>query len=73
MRFVLSSLWGFYFVYLSELYPSEITSISYGYMSAVGSLAASASPYIKLATKDSSMIVMAGMAFIAAGHVGCLR
>ena len=41
-------------------------------MSAVGAAAASASPYIKLVTKDSSMFVMAGMAFVAAGHVGCL-
>jgi MFS family permease len=72
MRFTLSSLWGFYFVYLSELYPCEITSISYGYMSAVGAAAASASPYIRLATKDSSMLLMAGLALVAAGHVGCL-
>lgn len=72
MRFALSSLWGFYFVYLSELYPCEITSIAYGYMSAVGAAAASASPYIRLATKDSSMLFMSGMALIAAGHVGCL-
>lgn len=73
MRFVLSSLWGFYFVYLSELYPSEVTSIAYGYMSAVGTLAASASPYIKLAAKDSSMIVMSAMSFVAVGHVWCLK
>jgi hypothetical protein len=42
-------------------------------MSAVGTLAASASPYIKLAAKDSSMIVMSAMSFVAVGHVACLR
>lgn len=73
MRFVLSSLWGFYFVYLTELYPCEITTISIGYMNAVGALAATASPYIKLAAKSWSMVIMAGMSFVAAGHVACLR
>lgn len=73
MRFVLSSLWGFYFVYLTELYPCEITSISIGYMNAVGALAATASPYVKLVAKGWSMVIMAGMSFLAAGHVACLR
>jgi len=73
MRFVLSSLWGFYFVYLTELYPCEITSISIGYMNAVGALAATASPYIKLVAKSWSMVIMAGMSFLAAGHVACLH
>lgn len=60
-------------MYLSELYPSEVTSIAFGYMSAMGTLAASASPYIKLAAKDSSMIVMSALSFVAVGHVSCLR
>lgn len=42
-------------------------------MSAVGTLAATLSPYIRLAAKEKSMILMSGMSFLAAGHVFCLR
>jgi hypothetical protein len=73
MRFVLSGMWGFYYIYLTELYPSEITTIAAGYMIAVSALAGATTPYMKLASKNGSMIVMAFMAFVAAGHVCCLR
>lgn len=41
-------------------------------MSAVGAAAASVSPYVRLATKSDSMLLMAGLSAVAAGHVGCL-
>lgn len=58
LRFLISSLWGVFFVYLSELYPNEVSSLSYGYVSVTGTVGASLSPYIKLATADATMFVM---------------
>ena len=69
MRFVLSSFWGIFFVYVGELFPYDITSIAYAYVSTIGTLGASASPYIKQASKNSSMIIMTTIAFVAAVHV----
>ena len=73
MRFLLNSVWGIYIVYVTELFPSEITSIAMGYLNAVGAVAAAASPYIKLANKGASMTVMAVMAFMASAHLFCLQ
>jgi hypothetical protein len=42
-------------------------------MKAIGVLAGATSPYIKLMSKAGAMLIMASMAFVAAGHVGCLR
>jgi hypothetical protein len=42
-------------------------------MNAVGAASATASPYVKLIPKNVSMLVMASMTFIAAGHVACLK
>lgn len=69
MRFVLSSFWGIFFVYVGELFPSQITSIAYAYVSTIGTLGASASPYIKLATKNFSMIIMTIICVVSGLHV----
>lgn len=66
LRFVISSLWGVLFVYVSELYPNEVSSLSYGWVSIVGTVGASISPYIRLATANFAMFVMAIMSFCMA-------
>ena len=69
LRFLISGLWGVFFVYLSELYPNEVSSLSYGWVSVTGTIGASLSPYIKLATANTTMFLMAllsgGMVFLA--------
>jgi MFS family permease len=59
LRFVISSLWGLLFVYVSELYPNEVSSLSYGWISVAGTVGASISPYIRLATANLTMFIMA--------------
>jgi len=66
LRFVISSLWGVLFVYVSELYPNEVSSLSYGWVSIIGTVGASISPYIRLATANFAMFVMAILAFVMA-------
>ena len=60
-------------MYVGELFPSEIISIAYAYVSTIGTLGASVSPYIKEASKNWSMGLMSMIALIAAGHVFLLR
>lgn len=72
MRFCMSSVWAFYSVYLTELFPGEITSLAVCFFHSIGTLAASFSPYIKLVGKTSSLGVMAGMIFFGAGAISCL-
>lgn len=62
LRFIISSLWGVLFVYVSELYPNEVSSLSYGWISIAGTVGASISPYIRLATANLTMFVMAILA-----------
>lgn len=62
LRFLMSSLWGVFFVYLSELYPNEVSSLSYGWVSITGTIGASLSPYIRLFTANLTMFIMGVMA-----------
>ena len=64
LRFVISSLWGVLFVYVSELYPNEVSSLSYGWVSIIGTVGASISPYIRLATANLTMFIIAILAFL---------
>lgn len=64
LRFIISSLWGIFFVYVSEMFPNEVTSISYGWISVVGTIGASVSPYIKLAAANLTMFLMGALAFV---------
>lgn len=58
LRFVINSVWGVFFVYVAELFPKTVTSLSFGYVSALGTVGASAAPYIRLFTAKLSMFVM---------------
>jgi len=60
LRFLINSVWGIYFVFVSELYPSEISAISYGWVSTIGTVGACAAPYIRLITANATMFVIAG-------------
>jgi len=59
LRFLINSVWGVFFVFVSELFPYEVSSLSYGWTSIVGTIGASISPYIRLATANMTMFVMA--------------
>ena len=65
LRFVLNSLWGGFFVYVGELFPSDISSISYGWISAMGTAAAIAAPYIRLLTADTTYFFVCGLCIFA--------
>ena len=66
LRFVLNSVWGVLFVYIAELFPKSVTSISFGYVSALGTVGASAAPFIRLLTAKMSMFVMGILCFVGA-------
>lgn len=65
LRFLINSVWGVFYVFVSELFPAEISSISYGWVSIIGTLGATISPYIRLATANLSMFVIAILCFFA--------
>ena len=73
LRFVLNSVWGVIFVYVAELFPKTVTSISFGYVSALGTLGASAAPFIRLLTAKMSMFVIGLICFIGSFAVLSLR
>jgi len=50
LRITLNAVWGVFFVFIAELYPAEITSVSFGWINIVGTLGATISPFIRLAT-----------------------
>ena len=58
LRFCLSSMWGVLFVYIVELFPASVTSLSFGWVSAVGTVGAIISPFIRLATAKFTMFLM---------------
>lgn len=64
LRFVLNSMWGFFFVYVAELFPSNILSLTFGWVSAVGTVGAFASPFIRLLTANASMFFMASLCLV---------
>ena len=61
LRFVMNSLWGVLFVYIAELYPSDVTSLSMGWVSAMGTVGAVTAPYIRLLTADATYFFMGGL------------
>ena len=65
LRFVLNSLWGIFFVYIAELFPSDVSSLSFGWISAMGTTGAVVAPYIRLATADTTYFVMCGLSILA--------
>lgn len=59
LRFLINSVWGIFFVLVSELFPAEVSSLSYGWVSVIGTLGAVAAPYIRLVTANMTMFVIA--------------
>jgi MFS family permease len=59
LRFLINSVWGVYFVFVSELYPAEVSSLSYGWVSVIGTVGACIAPYIRLATANMTMFIIA--------------
>lgn len=59
LRFLINSAWGVFFVFVSELFPAEISALSFGWVSSLGTVGAAASPYIRLFTANMTMFVIA--------------
>jgi hypothetical protein len=59
LRITLNAVWGVFFVFIAELYPAEITSVSFGWINIVGTLGATISPFIRLATAEITLFLMA--------------
>ena len=47
-RFILCSFWSIFYVYIAELYPTEIRSLGFGWTSVVGQIGSTISPFIKV-------------------------
>jgi hypothetical protein len=58
IRFLISSVWGIFFVFVSEMFPIQVSSLSFGWISTAGTIGASIAPYIRLATANLTMFVM---------------
>lgn len=46
-RFGLCCFWSIFYVYVAELYPTEVRSIGFGWTSVVGMLGSAISPFVK--------------------------
>jgi len=58
-------MWGFFFVYVAELFPSNVLSLTFGWVSAVGTVGAFAAPFIRLLTADLTMFFMSVLCIVA--------
>lgn len=45
-RFILCGFWSIYYVYVAELYPTEIRSLGFGWTSVVGQIGSTVSPFV---------------------------
>lgn len=61
LRFVLNSMWGLFFVYVAELFPTNVLSLAFGWVSAIGTVGAFISPFIRLLTANATMFIMGGL------------
>lgn len=61
LRFVLNSMWGLFFVYVAELFPSNVLSLAFGWVSAMGTVGAVSAPFIRLLTANATMFFMSGL------------
>jgi MFS family permease len=73
LRFLINSVWGVFFVFVSELFPTEVSSLSYGWVSVIGTVGAAASPYIRLFTANLTMFVIAILCFLVVVAVRTLE
>jgi MFS family permease len=58
-------MWGLFFVYIAELFPSNVLTLAFGFISAVGTVGAFCSPFIRLLTANATMFVMSILCIIA--------
>lgn len=73
LRFVLNSAWGLFFVYVAELYPTAVLSLAFGWVSAMGTVGAFSSPFIRLLTADATMFFMSGLCIVSFFVISGLR
>ena len=73
LRFILNSLWGVLFVFIAELFPSDVTSLSFGWVSAIGTVGAVTAPFIRLLTADATYFIMGGLCLLAIFFVSGLK
>lgn len=73
IRFLISSVWGVFFVFITELFPVEVSSLSYGWVSVVGCVGATVSPYIRLATANLTMFLIAVLCAVTLYFVSLLE
>lgn len=45
-RFILCAFWALFYVYIAELYPTQVRSIGYGWVSAMGTVGSTVAPYM---------------------------
>jgi hypothetical protein len=64
LRITLNAVWGIFFVFIAELYPSEITSVSFGWINIVGTVGATIAPFIRLATAELTFFLMSAFNLI---------
>lgn len=73
LRITLNAVWGIFFVFIAELYPSEITSVSFGWINIVGTLGATIAPFIRLATAELTFFLMGALNLINFVLIGKLN
>ena len=54
-RLVLCCFWSIFFVYVAELYPTKVRSLGYGWVSAIGMIGSTLSPYLIQFSQDSGI------------------
>ena len=45
-RFILCSFWCCFYVYMSELYPTEVSSLGFGWTSVIAQIGSTLSPFV---------------------------
>lgn len=64
LRFVMNSMWGLFFVYVGELFPTNVLSLAFGWVSAIGTVGAVSAPFIRLLTANATMFIMSGLCIV---------
>lgn len=72
-RFLINSVWGVFFVFVAELFPTEISSLSFAWVSTVGTIGAMISPFIRLVTAKTTMFLICLLSLTAALLVRLLK
>ena len=75
-RFVLCCFWSIFYVFIAELYPTEVRSIGFGWTSVVGMLGSTLSPFVKLIADSigvSSWFPPALFGLISLAFTFCLK